>query len=103
MLVAADPCKAVAAAAATALGSICAHCGYGSLRDLVARNGDYVVDGVCRQLRLLDAYPRQAWHLYVPGAASLRRDDICSESHSAGSSRSMQRAPWCRGTDVKLV
>lgn len=57
---AADPCAAVAAAAGAALGAICAHCGYSGLRDLVAGNGDYVVDGVCRQLRHLDSYPRRA-------------------------------------------
>ena len=68
-MITADPCTAVAAAAATALGSICAHCGYGGLQDVVARNGDYVVAGVCRQLRHLDAYPRQAWHLCLPAAA----------------------------------
>lgn len=58
MVAAADPCAAVVAAAATALGAICAHCGYAGLQDLVAENGDYIVDGVCRQLRHLEANPR---------------------------------------------
>ena len=48
----------VSAAAETALGSICVACQYGGLRELVAANADYVVDGVCRQLRHLDTHSR---------------------------------------------
>ena len=48
----------MAAAAETALGAVCAACGYAGLRELVAANADYVIDGVCRQLRHLDAHSR---------------------------------------------
>lgn len=49
---AADGAQLVAAAAQAAVGSICWWCGYGgSLRRLVGANADYVVDGMCRQLR----------------------------------------------------
>jgi hypothetical protein len=55
----ADPCPLVAAAAGTALASICRHCGYPlGLGQLVGRNADYVVDGVCKRLRSLQQYPR---------------------------------------------
>ncbi|KAK9808680.1 hypothetical protein WJX72_001826 [[Myrmecia] bisecta] len=67
-----DPSPFVAAAAATAVGSICMHCGYASLQGLVAANADYIVDGVCRQLRHLDEYPR-APHLF---AALLRKAGV---------------------------
>ena len=50
----------MAAAAGTALGAICAAYGYGGLSELVAANADYVVDGVCRQLRHLDTHSRWA-------------------------------------------
>ena len=46
-----DPAPLVASAAGAAVGSICQHCGYGSLNRLVGENADYVVDGVCAQLR----------------------------------------------------
>jgi hypothetical protein len=55
----ADPCPLVAAAAGTALASICRHCGYPlGLGQLVGQNADYVVDGVCKRLRSLQQYPR---------------------------------------------
>lgn len=41
----------MASAAAASIGSICQHCGYGTLSRLVGENADYVVDGVCAQLR----------------------------------------------------
>ena len=54
----ADPCPSVGASAAAALGSICLHCGYTSRQALLAANADYLVDGLCRQLRLLHLHPR---------------------------------------------
>jgi len=55
----ADPCPLVATAASGALQSICRHAGYSlGLRQLVGANADYVVDGVCRQLRSLQQHPR---------------------------------------------
>jgi hypothetical protein len=54
----ADPCPLVASAAAGALASICRHTGYPlGLSQLVGANADYVVDGVCRQLRSLQQHP----------------------------------------------
>ena len=53
-----DPSSTVAAAAEIALGVVCASCGYAGLRELVAANADYVIDGVCRQLRHLDPHSR---------------------------------------------
>lgn len=51
-LLAADVTPLVSAAAQAAVGSVCWWCGYGgSLRQLVAANADYVVDGMCAQLR----------------------------------------------------
>ena len=42
----------MSAAAQAAVGGLCWWCGYGgSLRSLVAANADYVVDGMCAQLR----------------------------------------------------
>lgn len=42
----------VSAAAQAAVSGLCWWCGYGgSLRSLVAANADYVVDGMCAQLR----------------------------------------------------
>lgn len=54
----ADPSPSVAAAAAAAVGSICLHCGYGGLEELVRANAHHVVEGLCRQLRHLDSHPR---------------------------------------------
>ncbi|WIA11547.1 hypothetical protein OEZ85_011656 [Tetradesmus obliquus] len=55
----AGPCPLVAAAAGTALASICRHCGYPlGLGQLVGQNADYVVDGVCKRLRSLQQHPR---------------------------------------------
>lgn len=49
---AADATPLVSAAAQAAVGGLCWWCGYGgSLRHLVAANADYVVDGMCAQLR----------------------------------------------------
>ena len=48
----------MAAAAEIALGAVCAACHYRGLHELVAANADYVVDGVCRQLRHLDTHSR---------------------------------------------
>lgn len=53
-----DPCPSVASSAAAALGVLCLHCGYPSRRALLAENADYLVDGLCRQLRSLDSHPR---------------------------------------------
>ncbi|GAB4823772.1 hypothetical protein N2152v2_010818 [Parachlorella kessleri] len=53
-----DPAPLVASAAGATLGSICLHCGYGTLSRLVGENADYVVDGVCAQLRQLERHPR---------------------------------------------
>ena len=67
-----DPCPAVAAAAGVAVGSICLHCRYSGLADLVAHNIDYIVDGLCAQLRSIEQHPRcgpvdapRAWHLQL--------------------------------------
>ncbi|KAK9915923.1 hypothetical protein WJX75_006066 [Coccomyxa subellipsoidea] len=54
----ADPCPSVASAASAAVASICLHCGYTGLEELVQANADYIVDGLCRQLRHLDNHPR---------------------------------------------
>ena len=56
----ADPCPSVASSAAAAVGSLCLHCGYPSGPALLADNADYLVDGLCRQLRLLGSHPRWA-------------------------------------------
>lgn len=56
----ADPCPSVASSAAAALGAVCLHCGYPSRRALLAANADYLVDGLCCQLRSLDSHPRSA-------------------------------------------
>ena len=56
----ADPCPSVATSAAAALGAVCLHCGYSSRQALLAANADYLVDGLCRQLRSLDSHPRSA-------------------------------------------
>lgn len=51
-LPAADGAQLVSSAAQAAVGSVCWWCGYGgSLRRLLASNADYVVDGMCAQLR----------------------------------------------------
>ncbi|CAL8470133.1 g9675 [Coccomyxa elongata] len=60
----ADPCPSVASSAAAAVGSLCLHSGYSGLEDLVRENADYIVDGLCRQLRHLDSHPR-APHLFA--------------------------------------
>ena len=54
----ADPCPSVATSAGAALGAVCLHCGYPSRQALLAANADYLVDGLCRQLRSLDSHPR---------------------------------------------
>ena len=58
----ADPCPSVAASAGAALGSLCLHCGYPSRQALLTHNADYLVDGLCRQLRSLQSHPRYAAH-----------------------------------------
>ncbi|KAK9820989.1 hypothetical protein WJX81_002818 [Elliptochloris bilobata] len=68
----ADPCPSVAASAAAAISSVCSHCGYAGLDGLVAGNADYVVDGLCRQLRHLDEHPRAPFLF----AALLRRAGV---------------------------
>ena len=52
-----DPCASVAASAAAAISSLCFHGGYATLGQLVASNADYVVDGLCKQLRRLSDHP----------------------------------------------
>lgn len=54
----ADPCPSVGASAAAALGAVCLHCEYPSRQALLAANADYLVDGLCRQLRSLQSHPR---------------------------------------------
>lgn len=57
-----EPCALVSAAAQAAVTSFCVYCGYGGsgggLRQLVADNADYIVDGMCLQLRQPHAHPR---------------------------------------------
>lgn len=53
-----DPCPAAAAAAQEIITVICAACGYLGLQNLVASNLDYIVDGLCAQLRDIDRFPR---------------------------------------------
>ncbi|CAD7698395.1 unnamed protein product [Ostreobium quekettii] len=53
-----DPTPFVSSAAEVAVGSICIHCGYPALSDLISANGDYIVDGLCTQLRSIDRHPR---------------------------------------------
>lgn len=55
-----DPAAAVASSAAAAFGCICRASGYAGLPDLVTANADYIVDGLCAQLRELHAHPRFA-------------------------------------------
>ncbi len=57
-----DPCPIVASAADSTIQAICTFCGYststgGGLRQLVADNADYIVDGLCRQLRQPENFP----------------------------------------------
>lgn len=54
-----DPSPAVAVAAEEVLMVVCDSCGYANLQDLVAQNLDYIVDGLCAQLRQIDSHPRQ--------------------------------------------
>ena len=54
----ADRCPSVAAAAAASLGALCIACGYDGVATAVAANSDYIVDGLCRQLRHLDSHPQ---------------------------------------------
>ncbi|KAL0049229.1 hypothetical protein WJX82_009193 [Trebouxia sp. C0006] len=54
----ADPCPSVAASAGAALGSLCLHCNYPSRQALLTHNANYLVDGLCRQLRSLQSHPR---------------------------------------------
>jgi TELO2-interacting protein 1 len=73
-----DPCPIVAASADTTIQAICTFCGYsqtttsGGLRQLVADNADYIVDGLCRQLRQPEIFP-QAPQLF---AALLRQGGV---------------------------
>lgn len=53
-----DPCAAVAGAAAAACSAAVAASGAHDLAACVAANSDYIVDGLCRQLRHLDQHPR---------------------------------------------
>ena len=55
-----DPSPAVATAAEEVLVAVCDSCNYTGLRDLVAQNLDYIVDGLCAQLRQIESYPRYA-------------------------------------------
>ena len=52
-----DPCSSVAASAAAAISSLCFHGGYATFGQLVAANADYIVDGLCKQLRRLSDHP----------------------------------------------
>ena len=54
-----DPLPAVAAAAEEVLLVVCASCSYTGLQDLVSQNLDYIVDGLCAQLRQIESHPRQ--------------------------------------------
>lgn len=56
----ADPCPLVASSAGVALGSVCLHCGYPTRQALLASNADYLVEGLCRELRSLATHPRYA-------------------------------------------
>ena len=53
-----DPSPAVALTAEEVLVGMCTSCNYTGLQDLVAQNLDYIVDGLCAQLRQIDSYPR---------------------------------------------
>lgn len=53
-----DSSASVSEAAEEALASVCLHCGYEGLQELVGRNIDYVVDGVCAQFRHMEHHPR---------------------------------------------
>ena len=52
-----DPCASVAASAAAAISSLCFHGGCATFGQLVAANADYIVDGLCKQLRRLSDHP----------------------------------------------
>lgn len=54
----ADPCQGVASSAGVALGTLCLHCGHPSRQALLANNADYLVEGLCRQLRSIETHPR---------------------------------------------
>ena len=61
-----DPCQAVAASAELAVSVLCSACGYDGLRSLISSNIDYVVDGVCFQLREIDRHPRSGCTFLAP-------------------------------------
>eukprot|EP00891_Asterochloris_glomerata_P002860 jgi/Astpho2/2860/fgenesh1_pg.00050_%23_118_t len=67
-----DPCASVASSAAAAISSLCFHGGYATFGQLVAANADYIVDGLCKQLRRLSDHP-MAPHLF---AALLQEADV---------------------------
>lgn len=65
-----------------ALGSLCAQGGYGGLEELVSVNADYIVDGLCRQLRRLDMHPRYYWLQALMGGCDSCVSHVCnSETH----------------------
>jgi len=55
----ADASPLVRSSADAALTSICVHCGYhGSMNMLISGNVDYIIDGLCRQLRNVQQHSR---------------------------------------------
>lgn len=52
-----DASPLVASGAAAAAGSLCASCGYASLQALIGANTDYMMDGLCKQLRQVGGGP----------------------------------------------
>lgn len=53
-----DPCQAVQASAEISVKTLCSACNYSGLKELIEQNIDYIVDGMCTQLREIDRFPR---------------------------------------------
>ncbi|CAM6129670.1 unnamed protein product [Calypogeia fissa] len=53
----ASPSYHIQSAAAVVLNTLCSHCEYASVRELVVANVDLVIDSLCRQFRHLTMYP----------------------------------------------
>lgn len=53
-----DGSLSVKASAEACVSAFVTRCGYSDLSDLIRRNGDWIVDDICRQLRELDQHPR---------------------------------------------
>lgn len=71
----ADGALSVRGSAEAACLCLVSRCGFADLDDLVRRNGDWIVDALCQQLRALDAYPTAPQLL----SALLRRANVAAD------------------------